>query len=214
MSATKGARKGILGKKLGMTQVIAQDGSAVPVTVIQAGPCVVAGKRTQERDGYSTIQLGLGAVKDRRVTKPVAGWYKKQGVKPCRILREVAFDDAESFNIGQEIKVDIFQEGEKVDVVGTSKGKGFQGTMKRHNFGGGPRSHGSMTHRQPASSGSTDAARTIKGTRKPGHMGDVRVTTQGLVVVRVDVPRNLILVRGSVPGANNSLVLLKNSVKA
>ena len=214
MSATKGARKGILGKKLGMTQVIAQDGSAVPVTVIQAGPCVVAGKRTQERDGYFSIQLGLGAVNERRVTKPVAGWYKKQGVKPTRILREVAFDDAESFNIGQEIKVDIFQEGEKVDVVGTSKGKGFQGGIKRHGFGGGPRSHGSMTHRQPASSGSTDAARTIKGTRKPGHMGDARVTVQGLTVIRVDVPRNLILVRGAVPGAANSLVILKNSVKA
>ena len=179
MSATKGARKGILGKKLGMTQVIAQDGSAVPVTVIQAGPCVVAGKRTQERDGYSSIQLGLGAVKERRVTKPVGGWYKKQGVKPTRVLREVAFDDAESLNIGQEIKVDIFQEGELVDVVGTSKGKGFQGGMKRHRFSGGPRSHGSMTHRQPASSGSTDAARTYKGTKKPGHMGDARVTATG-----------------------------------
>ncbi|MBM3464435.1 MAG: 50S ribosomal protein L3 [Armatimonadetes bacterium] len=208
------AQKGILGKKLGMTQIIGQDGSAIPVTVIEAGPCVVAGKRTQEKDGYTSLQLGLGAVKERRVTKPVAGWFKKQGVAPARYVREVKFSDTDAYQVGQEIKADIFAEGDLVDVVGTSKGKGFQGTMKRHNFGGGPRSHGSMTHRQPASSGSTDAARTIKGTRKPGHMGAVRVTAQGLKVVKVDLPRNLILVRGSVPGAINSLVVLKNSVKA
>jgi large subunit ribosomal protein L3 len=208
------ASKGILGKKLGMTQIIVEDGSAVPVTVIEAGPCVVAGKRTRDKDGYESLQLGLGAVKERRVTKPQAGWFKKQGVKAARFVREVKFDDYDSYTVGQEIKADLFKEGELVDVTGTSKGKGFQGGIKRHRFHGGPRSHGSMTHRQPASSGSTDAARTLKGTRKPGHMGDVRVTAQGLTVVRVDLPRNLILVRGSVPGAINSLVMIKNSVKA
>lgn len=208
------AQKGILGKKLGMTQLIVEDGTAIPVTVIEAGPCVVTGKRTQEKDGYQSLQLGLGAVKERRVTRPQAGYFKKQGVKASKYLREVKFDDIEAYALGQEIKADIFAEGEKVDVVGTSKGKGFQGGIKRHRFSGGPRSHGSMTHRQPASSGSTDAARTLKGTRKPGHMGAARVTAQGLTVVKVDVPRNLILVRGSVPGAVNSLVILKNSVKA
>lgn len=214
MSAAKGAQKGILGKKLGMTQIIGNDGSAIPVTVIEAGPCVVAGKRTQEKDGYTSLQLGLGAVKERRVTRPQAGWFKKQGVKATRYVREVKFDDYDAYQVGQEIKADLFQEGELVDVIGTSKGKGFQGGIKRHRFSGGPRSHGSMTHRQPASSGSTDAARTLKGTRKPGHMGAVRVTAQGLTVVRVDLPRNLILVKGSVPGAINSLVVLKNSTKA
>jgi large subunit ribosomal protein L3 len=208
------AHKGILGKKLGMTQIIVEDGSAVPVTVIEAGPCVVAGKRTRDKDGYESLQLGLGAVKERRVTKPQAGWFKKQGVKAARFVREVKFDDYDAYTVGQEIKADIFKEGELVDVTGTSKGKGFQGGIKRHRFHGGPRSHGSMTHRQPASSGSTDAARTLKGTRKPGHMGAVRVTAQGLTVIKVDLPRNLILVRGSVPGAINSLVTIKNSVKA
>lgn len=214
MSAAKGAQKGILGKKLGMMQLIVEDGRAIPVTVIEAGPCVVAGKRTQEKDGYQSLQLGLGNVKERRVTRPLAGFFKKQGVKASRYLREVKFDDIDAYAVGQEITADLFAEGEVVDVVGTSKGKGFQGTMKRHRFSGGPRSHGSMTHRQPASSGSTDAARTLKGTKKPGHMGDARVTAQGLTVVKVDLPRNLILVKGSVPGAANSLVILKNSVKA
>lgn len=219
-----GASRGILGKKLGMTQVLMAEGTAVPVTVIEAGPCVITGKRTAEKDGYTSLQLGLGDIEARdpkkkgrargKLTRPLAGYFKKQGVKPARTLRELKFDDAAGFNLGDEIKADIFAEGDKVDVVGTSKGKGFQGGIKRHRFGGGPRSHGSMTHRQPASSGSTDAARTIKGTRKPGHMGHARVTAQGLTVVRVDVPRNLILVKGSVPGPINGLVIVKNSVKA
>lgn len=217
------ASKGILGKKLGMTQVVVEDGSAVPVTVIEAGPCLVTAKRTQEKDGYTSLQIGFGDIKDRsakgkgraraKLTRPMSGIFKKQGVKPARHLREVRFEGADGYALGQEIKADIFAAGEKVDVVGTSKGKGFQGGIKRHRFGGGPRSHGSMTHRQPASSGSTDAARTIKGTRKPGHMGHARVTAQGLTVVRVDVPRNLILVKGSVPGPINGLVIIKNSVK-
>jgi large subunit ribosomal protein L3 len=214
MSASTGANKGILGKKLGMTQIIGENGVAIPVTVIQAGPCVVAGKRSKERDGYESLQLGLGEKKASRVTKPVAGIFKKQGVSVPVVVREVAFANCDSYEVGQTIAADVFAEGEKVDVVGVSKGKGFQGTMKRHRFGGGPRSHGSMTHRQPASSGSTDAARTLRGTRKPGHMGSVQVTAQGLVVVKVDTPRSLILVRGAVPGPTNSVVVIKNSVKA
>lgn len=219
-----GASKGILGKKLGMTQVLTPEGNAVPVTVIEAGPCVVTGKRTVETDGYASLQIGLGNIEERaankkgrargKLNRPLAGYFKKQGVTPARHLREVKFDDAEAYALGAEIKADIFAEGDKVDVVGTSKGKGFQGTMKRHRFSGGPRSHGSMTHRQPASSGSTDAARTLKGTRKPGHMGHARVTAQGLTVVRVDLPRNLILIKGSIPGPVNGLVIIKNSVKA
>lgn len=219
-----GASKGILGKKLGMTQVLTAEGNAVPVTVIEAGPCVVTGKRTIERDGYESLQIGMGEIKERdpkksgrargKMGKPLAGYFKKQGVTPARHLREVKFDDATEYALGAEITADIFTEGEIVDIVGTSKGKGFQGGIKRHRFGGGPRSHGSMTHRQPASSGSTDAARTLKGTRKPGHMGHARVTAQGLTVVRVDLPRNLILVKGSVPGPINGLVIVKNSVKA
>lgn len=219
-----GASKGILGKKLGMTQVIVEDGSAIPVTVIEAGPCFVTARRTVEKDGYTALQLGMGDIKERAVkgkkgrargklTRPLAGYFKKQAVRPLRTLREIRFDNAESYGPGHEIKADIFAAGEKVDVIGTSKGKGFQGGIKRHRFGGGPRSHGSMTHRQPASSGSTDAARTFKGTRKPGHLGHVRVTAQGLTVVRVDVPRNLILVRGAVPGPINGLVIVRNSVK-
>lgn len=219
-----GASKGILGKKLGMTQVLTADGNAVPVTVIEAGPCVVTGKRTVETDGYESLQVGMGEMEVRdpkkkgrargKASKPMAGYFKKQGVKPVRLMREIKFENAAEFTLGAEIKADIFAEGEKVDIVGTSKGKGFQGGIKRHRFGGGPRSHGSMTHRQPASSGSTDAARTLRGTRKPGHMGHARVTAQGLTVVRVDVPRNLILVKGSVPGPINGLVIVKNSVKA
>ena len=216
--------RGILGKKIGMTQILGESGTAVPVTVIEAGPCVITRLRTQERDGYRSLQLGLGDVKERvankkgrargKLARPLAGYFKKQGVRPSRVLREVNFDNSDSYQLGQEITVQIFADGDRVDVVGTSKGKGFQGGIKRHRFGGGPRSHGSMTHRQPASSGSTDAARTLRGTRKPGHLGNVRVTAQGLTIVRVDLPRNLILVKGSVPGPVNGLVIVKNSVKA
>ncbi|MHB2018102.1 MAG: 50S ribosomal protein L3 [Candidatus Xenobia bacterium] len=205
--------KGILGKKLGMTQVFDANGNAVPVTVVEAGPCVVVSRRTQDKDGYTALQLGFGEIAEKKLTKPAAGVYKKAGVRTARVLGEVRVDNPETYNVGQEVTCDVFAEGDKVDVVGTSKGKGFQGAMKRHNFGGGARSHGSMTHRQPCTGGSTDAARTFKGTRKPGHMGNARTTTQGLSIVRVDKARNLLLIKGAVPGANNGLVVIKSSSK-
>ena len=205
--------KAILGKKIGMTQVYDEQGRIVPVTVIEAGPCVVVQKRTKATDGYEAIQVGFGNVRPKLVNKPRAGHFKRYGVPNRRHLKEFRLEDSSSFEVGQEIKADIFEAGQKVDVIGTSKGKGFQGGMKRHNFGGGGNSHGSMAHRVPASSGSTDAARVFPGTRKPGHMGHARVTTMGLTVVRVDAERNLLLIKGSVPGPNQGLVTVRVSVK-
>ncbi|HEY3998055.1 MAG TPA: 50S ribosomal protein L3 [Candidatus Xenobia bacterium] len=206
--------KGILGKKLGMTQVFDAAGRSIPVTVIEAGPCVVVSHRTPEKHGYNALQLGLVAVDEKKLNKPEAGVFKKAGVKAAKIVREVRVDDVGSYQVGSEVKCDLFAVGEHVDVIATSKGKGFAGAMKRHHFGGGPRSHGSMTHRQPASSGSTDGARTFKGTRKPGHLGFNQRTIQNLTVIRVDLDKNLLLVQGSVPGPNHGLVLVRNSVKA
>ena len=206
--------KGIIGKKIGMMQLFDDTGRSVPVTVISAGPCTVTELRTEAKDGYTAVQMGWGDIKERKVKKPVAGFFKKQNVKFHRILREFRVKGESSMQVGQEIKADIFEAGQYVDVVGTSKGKGFSGTMKRHNFAGGPSSHGSMTHRQPCSSGVTNSAKTIKGCKKPGQMGNERVTTQGLKIVRVDAERNLIILRGSVPGAQNGLLMIKESVKS
>ena len=205
--------KGIIGKKVGMMQLFDDTGRAVPVTVIAAGPCTVTELRTQEKDGYSAVQMGWGNVKEKKLKRPAEGFFKKQNVKPHKVLREFRVNDLGALEIGQEIKVDTFEVGQYVDVIGTSKGKGFAGTMKRYNFSGGPRTHGSNTHRQPCSSGVTDSARTIKGLKKPGHMGSERVTSQGLKVIRVDADRNLLIVRGSVPGAQNGLLMIKESVK-
>lgn len=216
--------KAILGKKVGMTQVYESDangvltGKIVPVTVVEAGPCVVIQKRTKENDGYEAIQLGFGEIRNKLVNKPLAGHFSKAGVVK-RYLREFRVENIEAFEVGQEIKADIFAKGDIVDVTGTSKGKGFQGGMKRHHFKGAGNSHGSMAHRIPASSGATDAARVFPGTRKPGHMGNVRVTTQGLTVVDVivkeenGVKTNVLLIKGSIPGPNNGLVSIRSSVK-
>ena len=216
--------KAILGKKVGMTQVYECDengaltGKIVPVTVVEAGPCVVVQKRTKENDGYEAIQLGFGDIRSKLVNKPRTGHFKKANCLK-RYLREFRCDDIDAYEVGQEIKADIFQKGDVVDVTGTSKGKGFQGGMKRHNFGGGGNSHGSMSHRVPASSGATDAARVFPGTLKPGHMGNVRVTAQALTVVDVivkeenGVKTNVMLIKGSVPGANQGLVAIRSSVK-
>lgn len=209
-------KKAILGMKVGMTQIYGDNGVIIPVTVIKAGPCVVVQKKTKEVDGYEAIKVGFGEISEkklRKVSKPCAGQFEKRKVAPQRYLREFRLEDVASYEVGSEIKVDTFKVGERVDVVGTSKGKGFQGGMKRHNFGGGGNSHGSMSHRVPASSGATDAARVFPGTRKPGHMGNVRVTTQGLTVVGVDVEQNILLVKGSIPGPNNGLVTVKSTVK-
>jgi len=196
----------ILGKKLGMTQVFSPDGRVIPVTVVQAGPCIVTQIKTEEADGYTAVQVGFGDIKERKVNKPMAGHFQKGGVAPRRYLREFRVDTTEGLEVGQEIKVDVFKPGDEVAVTGISKGKGFAGVVKRYHFHGGPASHGSMTHRKPQSAGATDAARTFKGTKRPGHMGAERVTQSGLKVVRVDAEKNLLLIKGAVPGATGGLL--------
>jgi large subunit ribosomal protein L3 len=205
--------KNIIGRKVGMTSVFTEDGRSVPVTVIEAGPCTVVQRKTKENDGYEAVAIAFGDKKKHNVTKPMAGYYKKAGSEAKRHIREfrVGIDGVE---VGQTISVDGFAAGDRVDVVGISKGKGFAGGMKRHNFSGGGASHGSMIHRQPASNGDTNAGHVVKGSRRPGHMGVDRTTHQNLEVVRADVERNLLLVRGPVPGAKNGLVIIQRSVKS
>jgi large subunit ribosomal protein L3 len=207
--------KAILGEKLGMTQVYDDAGRAIPVTVVQAGPCVVASIRTQERDGYSAVQLGYGAIKESRVVKPLKGHFAKNKVTPARHLVEVRTDDAGSFTIGSTITADVFAAGEYVDVVGTSKGKGFAGVMKRHNFAGKPDSHGTeRKHRSTGSVGAgTTPGRVFKGMKGPGHLGHERVTILSLQVVEADAERNLLLIKGAIPGPNGSMVMVRNAVK-
>ena len=206
--------KAILGKKIGMTQVFTQEGQVVPVTVIEAGPCVVVQKKSQETEGYESIQLGFGEVKERRINKPLQGHFKKANVAPKKYLAEFRLNDITSYEVGQEIKADVFAAGEFVDVTGTSKGKGFAGSIKRHNQSRGPMSHGSRYHRGPGSLGAVDPARVFKGQTLPGRMGGETVTVQNLQVVKVDSERNLLLVKGAIPGAKGSLVTIKDSVKA
>ncbi len=209
---------GIIGRKVGMTQIFAEDGTVTPVTVIKAGPCVVVQKKTSGgRDGYNAVQLGLvedKPIKVKNVTKPLQGHFEKTGggIPPTRILREVRMDVEPEANIGDQILVDQFADGDAIEVVGKSKGRGFAGTIKRHNFARGPESHGSMNVRAPGSIGqSAYPSRVIKGTRSSGHMGDARVTVRGLTVAKVDVENHLLMVRGAVPGANGSLVVVKKS---
>jgi large subunit ribosomal protein L3 len=203
---------GLMGKKLGMTRVFREAGQWVPVTVIEAGPCTVVQVRTADKDGYGAAQLGFGERKESRCTKPLKGHFDKAGVAPRRWLREFRIAGDGELNPGDEIKVDLFEVGEKVHVTGTSKGKGFQGVMKRHGFGGGPGGHGSHAHREPGSVGmAADPARVLKGKKLPGQMGRERVTVRNLEVVSVDAEKNLVLVRGNVPGPNGGLVLLTKS---
>jgi large subunit ribosomal protein L3 len=211
---------GIIGKKVGMTQLFAADGTVTPVTVIKAGPCVVVQKKSAAgRDGYDAVQLGLvedRPVKLKNVTKPMQGHFEKTGAgtPPTRVLKEIRLDSANGseVNVGDKVLVDQFSEGDSVELVGKSKGRGFQGTIKRHHFNRGPESHGSMNVRRPGSIGqSAYPSRVIKGTRSSGHMGDARVTLKGLTVARVDVENNLLMVRGSVPGANGSVVVVRKS---
>ena len=205
------AVKGLLARKLGMTQVFNRDGTLSAVTVLEAGPCRVLGLRTPEKDGYTAARLAFGPVVAKRLTRPLAGEFKQAGVDPARHVVEVR--DYEGLEAGQELTCEIFSEGELVDVTSTSKGKGFQGMVKRHRFGRGPETHGSMNVRKPGSIGATDAARVFKGVRMAGQMGNVRTTVQGLKVVRVDAERNLVLVGGGVPGPKGSVVLVRGSVK-
>ncbi len=204
--------KNILGRKVGMTSVFTEDGRYVPVTVIEAGPCTVVERRTKEKHGYEAVALGFGVVKKARVTRALAGHFKKQGVEATRFVREFR-DGIEGVEVGQTVTVSGFEPGDRVDVVGISKGHGFAGGIKRHNFSGGGASHGSMIHRQPGSNGDTNAGRTVKGSRRPGHYGVDRTTHQNLEVVRTDTERNLLLVRGPVPGPKNALVVVRKSVK-
>ena len=204
---------GILGKKLGMTQIFTEDGATVQVTVVQAGPCVVMARRTAENDGYEAVQLGLIEAKPpRKVTKAQQGHFKKAGATPVRKLAEFEIEEGESWTAGDQVKVSMFQEQEYVDVVGTGKGKGFQGVMKRHNFRGGRASHGSMFHRAPGSiGGSSFPSRVYPGMKGTGRLGGKRITMKNLLVVKVDEEKNLIYLRGSVPGAENGYVALKRA---
>ena len=208
-------KKGIIGKKIGMTQIFDEKGLVIPVTVIEAGPCVVAQVKTSETDGYNAIQLGYGEIKDKHINKPEAGHFAKAKIANKKHLREFRLDDISSYKIGDEVKADIFAAGEKIDVQGTSKGKGFQGVIKRHGQHRGPMGHGSMYHRRPGSMGSTSTpGRVFKGKKLPGHMGKVTVTIQNLDVVRVDMDKNVILVKGSVPGPKGAILKVKSAVKA
>jgi len=201
--------KGILGTKIGMTHVFTDEGQMVPVTVVAAGPVYVTQIKTQEKDGYMAVQVGFGAQSDKHLTFPKYGHLKKAGVKTnLRFLREFRVDDASGFELGQEINAGIFEDGDAVSVTATSKGRGFAGGVKRYGFKGQHMTHGYMTHRRPLSSGATGPQRVFKGTRKPGHMGNETVTQKGLKVVKVDAERNIILVSGSVPGPNGSLVTI------
>ena len=208
-------KKAILATKVGMTQIFNDEGVLVPVTVLQAGPCVVTQVKTVENDGYSAVQVGFGDIREKLVNKPKKGHFAKAGVTAKRFLKEFRLEDAESYTLGQEIKADVFAAGDKVDATAKSKGKGFQGAIKRHGQSRGPMAHGSKYHRHAGSNGSaTTPGRVFKGKHMPGHMGAVRVTVQNLEVVSVDAEKNLILVKGAVPGPKKSLVMLKESVKA
>ncbi|HMS09429.1 MAG TPA: 50S ribosomal protein L3 [Pyrinomonadaceae bacterium] len=209
---------GIIGRKVGMTQLFAEDGTVTPVTVIKAGPCVVVQtKSVAGKDGYNAVQLGLvedNPIRLKKVTKPLRGHFEKTGggLPPTRVLKEIRLADAPEATVGDQIKVDVFADGDKIEVVGRSKGKGFAGTIKRHGFARGPESHGSMNVRKPGSIGqSAYPSRVIKGTKSSGHMGDERVTIKGLTVAKVDAENNLLMVRGAVPGANGSVVIVKKS---
>ncbi len=208
-------KKGILGKKIGMTQIFAEDGRLIPVTVVEAGPCSVIQKKTVENDGYSAVQLGFGDKKEKNVNKPMKGHFAKAGVAPKRYLRELKLDNAEELNVGDEIKVDMFEAGDVLDVTGTSKGHGYAGTVKRWGTHRGPMSHGSHYHRGPGSLGACSSpSRVYKGKKLPGHYGVDKVTIQNLDLVKVDSERNLLLIRGSVPGPKGGLLIIKNAVKA
>jgi large subunit ribosomal protein L3 len=205
--------KGLIGKKLGMTQVFSDEGVSVPVTVIEVEPSVVIQRKTKETDGYDALQLGYGRIKQKNVTKALQGHFKKADKGLFRVLREFKLD-AEGREPGQELKADVFEAGEYVDIVGTTKGKGFAGVVKRHGFHGGRATHGSMFHRAPGSIGaSADPSRVFKGTRLPGRMGNERKTVQNLLVWAVRPEMNVILIRGAVPGSKNGFVLIKQAIK-
>lgn len=208
-------KKAIIGKKVGMTQIFDENGRVIPVTVVEAGPCVVVQKKTVETDGYEAIQVGFGELREKLVNKPRKGHFAKAGVSLRRTLKEFRMEDVANYNVGDEIKVDTFEIGDKVDVSGVSKGKGFQGTIKRWNASRGPMSHGSKFHRAPGSMGAaSDPSRTFKNKRMPGHMGAKNTTVLNLEVVKIMPEKNIILIKGGIPGPNKGTVVIRNSVKA
>ncbi len=205
---------GILGKKLGMTRIFTQDGQWIDVTLVQAGPCVVIQRKTEKKDGYEAVQVGFDEIKPKRCTKPLKGHFEKAGVPPKRFLKEFRVEVDNPLKPGDEIKLDIFKIGDRVDISGKSKGRGFAGVVKRHGYSGGPGTHGSNFHRRPGSIGqSAYPAEVYKGKGLPGHMGNVRVTVQNLEVVDVVPEKNLLVIRGSIPGSNGGLVEIKHTVK-
>lgn len=207
-------KKAILATKVGMTQIFDEDGVLTPVTVLQAGPCVVTQVKTVENDGYSAVQVGFADIREKLLNKPEKGQFDKAEVPYKRYVQEFRFDDAESYEVKQEIKADIFAAGDKIDATAISKGKGYQGAIKRHGQSRGPMAHGSKYHRHAGSNGAaSDPSKVFKGKKMPGHMGHVQVTVQNLEVVRVDAENNLLLVKGSVPGPRKSLVTIRESVK-
>ncbi|GMQ63274.1 MULTISPECIES: 50S ribosomal protein L3 [Vallitalea] len=208
-------KKAIIAKKVGMTQIFEESGELVPVTVLEAGPCIVTQVKTLENDGYKAVQVGFGEKKEKHTNKPMKGHFDKAGVSFKKHIKEFRLDNAEEFEVGNEIKADTFEIGDKVDVSGVSKGKGFQGSIKRHNQSRGPMGHGSKSHRVSGSmGGASSPSRVFKGKKLPGHMGSENVTVQNLEVVRVDVENNLLLIKGAVPGPKKSIVTIVNSVKA
>jgi large subunit ribosomal protein L3 len=206
--------KAILGRKLGMTQIFSDTGESLPVTVVEAGPCLVVQKKTVDNDGYSALKVGYEDIKEKSLNKPEQGEFKKNQLKFKRYLREFRMQDVDKFNVGDEIKADIFQPGDKVDITGISKGKGFAGGIKRWNFKRGPMAHGSKYHRGSGSGGATGPARVFKGNKRPGHLGAEKVTVQNLEVVKVDPDKNLLMIKGSVPGPKKALLFIKNTVKS
>ncbi len=208
-------QKAIIAKKIGMTQVFADNGLLIPVTVLEAGPCVVVQKKTVDNDGYDAIQVGFGDVKVKKLNKPMKGQFDKAGVEPKKVLKEFRLDDISSYEVGAEIKADVFAAGDKVDVTGTSKGKGYQGPIKRHGQSRGPMAHGSKFHRAVGSlSSATTPGKVKKGKKMAGQMGSVKITVQNLEIVRADAEKNLLLIKGAVPGNKGTVVVIKDSVKA
>ena len=208
-------KKAILATKVGMTQIFNEEGALIPVTVLQAGPCVVTQVKTEENDGYSAVQVGFADKRENLVNKPEKGHFDKAGVAPKRYVKEFRLEDAESYEVGQEIKVDAFTAGDHFDATAVSKGKGYQGAIKRHGQSRGPMAHGSKYHRHAGSNGAaSDPSKVFKGKKMPGHMGHVQVTVQNLEVVKVDAENNLLLVKGAVPGPKKSLVTIKETVKS
>ncbi|AVP54731.1 50S ribosomal protein L3 [Clostridium tetani] len=208
-------KKAIIGRKLGMTQIFDENNRVVPVTVVEAGPCTVVQKKSVEKDGYEAIQVGYGEIREKLVNKPLKGHFEKAGVGLSRMLREFKLENVSEYQVGQEIKVDVFEAGEKIDVTGTSKGKGYQGIIKRWNAHRGPMSHGSKFHRAVGSMGAASyPARTFKNKRMAGHMGNVKSTVLNLEVVKTIPEKNLILIKGGIPGPNKGYVIIRNSIKA